>query len=687
MGRQGRRTLTALGLTAALLMCGLVATMTGNAFGAGFLPPVNVSAGSASSPGACGFLGGHPGIGGIDVATNPRGDTIVAWARNDGAGAYTVQASFRPAGGSFGPPQDIGSTLTCFFLSVFGPTPDVALDANGGAVIVFGAPGPGGNTVARAALMPPGGTFGTPVDLSDDTNSASVPMLAMNSSGMAVAVWSWDSGVNDIIQTATRQPGQQFGLATPLTFAGADAGSPRVSVNDNGATAAAWVRSDGTVDLAQARVRPAGAAAFAAPQDLSVTGAVGQDASNPDVAIDPAGRTTVVWVHDDGAETRVQSRVLSPEGVAGAGIDDVSDPGENGSSPDLALDPGNNAVVVFGACPIPAGDNCAVKSAARPSGGSFGSVAAISAAGENSLSPKVVMDGSGTATAVFSPFINDARILVTRRPVGGSFGAVQPVSPTGGSALAPDVAVDGEGNVLTAWTFVANAGAHPYVAQAAAYDAAAPTLAAVSVPSAGTAGQGVGMAAAATDRWSPVSVTWNFGDGTSGTGGAVTHAFGAAGAFNVTVTATDGAGNAAGATRPIVISPAPPPPKKRITSKVRVTWGVSGRKIFLLRLSAGNVPKGGKLELRCKGKKCPFKRRSSKKRRGGSITLFKEIKAAKVAGKNARRFRAKQTLQVRITAPTYIGKVVRYKLKKGKIPSGKTLCLPVGAKKPRSRCP
>ena len=105
-----------------------------------------------------------------------------------------------------------------------------------------------------------------------------------------------------------------------------------------------------------------------------------------------------------------------------------------------------------------------------------------------------------------------------------------------------------------------------------------------------------------------------------------------------------------------------------------MTWGVAGKKIFLLRPSAGNVPKRGKLELRCNGKKCPYKRKSAKKRKNGTITLFKEIKASKVAGKKDRRFRAGQKLEVRITAPKHIGKVVQYKLKAGKIPAARTVC-------------
>jgi hypothetical protein len=110
----------------------------------------------------------------------------------------------------------------------------------------------------------------------------------------------------------------------------------------------------------------------------------------------------------------------------------------------------------------------------------------------------------------------------------------------------------------------------------------------------------------------------------------------------------------------------------------------------LLRLKVSKVPKGGKVELRCSkpknGPKCPFKRKSSKKRRSGAITLFKEVKAPNVVGKKQRTFRAGQRLELRITAPGFIGKVVRYELKKSKIPTGKELCLPLGAKKPRNSC-
>ena len=47
--------------------------------------------------------------------------------------------------------------------------------------------------------------------------------------------------------------------------------------------------------------------------------------------------------------------------------------------------------------------------------------------------------------------------------------------------------------------------------------------------------------------------------------------------------------------------------------------------------------------------------------------------------------RPRTTIEVRITAPNMIGKVVRYRIRRGKEPLVRRLCLPPGASKP-GRC-
>ena len=51
----------------------------------------------------------------------------------------------------------------------------------------------------------------------------------------------------------------------------------------------------------------------------------------------------------------------------------------------------------------------------------------------------------------------------------------------------------------------------------------------------------------------PVTYTWSFGDGDPGTGPRVQHAFSAAGTYTVTVTATNGCGQATAADRITVL--------------------------------------------------------------------------------------------------------------------------------------
>ena len=208
-------------------------------------------------------------------------------------------------------------------------------------------------------------------------------------------------------------------------------------------------------------------------------------------------------------------------------------------------------------------------------------------------------------------------IQATRRGpgLGGEFGAVSDVAlgslPTADprvSLFNPVVAVDGEGNAAATWSrFRQDTGMtiNDWELDAAGFDAAPPTLSAVSVPPNASRGAGVGMAAAATDRWTPVRFAWNFGDGTSAPGDAVTHAFGAAGTFPVTVTASDAVGNASSATRQILISR---DIARRIDSTVQTRWAfdaATGKRFLLLRLRVKDVPKGGAVQIRCKGQEVP----------------------------------------------------------------------------------
>ena len=119
------------------------------------------------------------------------------------------------------------------------------------------------------------------------------------------------------------------------------------------------------------------------------------------------------------------------------------------------------------------------------------------------------------------------------------------------------------------------------------------------------------------------------------------------------------------------------PPPRMTSTTVPNSWSVLGKRATITRLEIKRLRAGARVELRCIGKKCAFKRVKAKgKPKRGTLNVLKSLT------KKQRKFRAGQTLEIRITAPRVIGKVVRYPIRAGKIPKAKELCLPPRTTKP-----
>jgi chitodextrinase len=513
-----------------------------------------------------------------------------------------------------------------------------------------------------------------------------LPVIAINNGGTAVVAWL-NGGSTQVSSAVRPGPTGNFGDIKTISVAGDPIAGLRVAVGDAGNAAAIWSRTGPTNSFIEVAERPAGGTF--PNMGTSISSTVTGNETDPTVVIDPSGRPTALW----SAVTLgvVEFAERAPGDTNWSAFAQASQVGDSATSPAAGVAP-SGMVVAAWEVGTPGGG--LIKAAIRPpGGGGFADFRELSGPSMNTLAPLVAVGRGGDALIAWGSSMGEA-IYAVRRAANGAYGpllqAVSNQIQLPGEFVnfqQPSIGVDDQGNGIA--TFLQDTFRNPtnfYRFRAVSFDAAAPSLSA-SVPASGTAGRAVAMAAAAVDRLTPVSINWAFGDGGTATGGAVSHVFGARGAFTVTVTATDGVGNATTTTRPVLVAAAP---AKRISSPVRVAWGVSKKRLFLLRMSVTRVPKGAKAELRCarrkSGKKCPFKRRSSKRIRKRSITLFKQVRVSKVAGKKNRTFRAGQRLVLRITAPGYVGKGVRYDLRKSKIPSGKTFCMRVGSKKLRKRC-
>ena len=128
--------------------------------------------------------------------------------------------------------------------------------------------------------------------------------------------------------------------------------------------------------------------------------------------------------------------------------------------------------------------------------------------------------------------------------------------------------------------------------------------------------------------------------------------------------------------------PGPPPivtPAERITSTVGNFWVVNRRFGLLQRLVVNDLPAGATVTITCRGNGCPFRSCRFARNRSGRAVATKAFAR--------KRLRIGAVVQVRITKPGAIGRVVTFSLRrKNAVPRPVAQCLPVGATRPQNRC-
>lgn len=117
-------------------------------------------------------------------------------------------------------------------------------------------------------------------------------------------------------------------------------------------------------------------------------------------------------------------------------------------------------------------------------------------------------------------------------------------------------------------------------------------------------------------------------------------------------------------------------PPGRISAAVQTGWAVRGSRTRVTKLRVLEAPPGAAVDVVCRGRGCSFKTRSFAVGANGVVGLTRLFK---------RRLRPGATIGLRIVAPNAVGKFVRYRVRRGRLPMLKRLCVPPGATK-AARC-
>jgi hypothetical protein len=317
----------------------------------------------------------------------------------------------------------------------------VAMNEEGDAVAVWDR-FDGSNFRVQATVRPAGGDFSAPVNLSTAGRDAVFPQVAMDQAGSAVAVWQRFDGTDQRVQAAIRPAGGRFSGAVNLSVGGQDATDPQVAMDQAGNAVAVWQRSDGTSTRIQAAFRSAGAGFSSTPVDLS---AMGEEASSPEVAMGQIDDAVAVWLRSYGADQRVEAATGTASGGFSMPVP-LSDAGEDALGPEVAMNEGGDALAVWERFD---GSNQRVQAANRPAGGGFSTDVDLSAMGEDAARPQPAINQEGDSVAVWERFDGtNQRVQTADRPAGGSFSTPLNLSAAGQDADFPELAVDEAGDVV-----------------------------------------------------------------------------------------------------------------------------------------------------------------------------------------------------------------------------------------------
>jgi hypothetical protein len=506
----------------------------------------------------------HAGV--PQVVLDAQGNATAVWELWNGEDTV-VESAYRPAGGSWQVPTTLSLapgevTLVAGEHDAQGPR--IAVDGQGNTTVVWTRSAGTNRLIVQALYRPAGGSWQAPVNIGEvDTERDPEPWAAVDEQGDATVVWD-DAGV---LESAYR-PVDGSWEAPIAVSGGEEAFVPQAAVDAQGDATAVWMAHDGSRYVVESAYRPAGGG-WEAPTELSQAGEEGGD---PDIALDARGDTMVVWDGHGGGEAEAVRAAYRPASGTWQTPANLSQDGDEAQSLQVALDAQGDALVVWSDSTREVGGYSIVQAAYLPAGGSWEAPVALSAAGENAFPSDVVFDQSGNAAVVWerSNGTNDI-VQAAYRPSDGGWQKPTSLSAEGQDGTdavivldAPGDSTAADGDATAVWTSSEGgcsetprcATPPTYAVQAAGYDPVEPGE--VQAPTTGEVGAPISFSASSRDAWSPVL---SFGDGASATSTSATHTYSAPGEYEVTFSSTDVLGYRRSTQRTIVIAPATAPPE------------------------------------------------------------------------------------------------------------------------------
>lgn len=403
----------------ALLIC--LTVSTGASAAPVFSPPIDASPSTDDSYAP-------------EVAIDAAGNAVAVWLNRVGPGyVYAIDASYRPAGGTFSAPVQLSDSS-----QPAAAAPHVKFDGAGNALAVWSSYNASGYVV-QTASRPAGGSFSLPVDMSGPGYALS-PTVAVNDAGAALVTWEYNDGGGWRVQAASRPAGQSFAAPDTLTAVGDDAGGQEAAIDAAGNAVAIWIAAEDSTYGARTAYMPAGGS-FSASARVSEAGI---SASSPHVAMDAAGHAVAVWSAYGGPDPAVQTASSSGGGGFSTPTD-IATSSTSQSFPQVAVSAGGNSLVAW-QDQGDAGMNILASSGHFAS--AFSAPDLLSSGAAYQPEPQVGIDDAGDGVAIWG---TPTGVQAATSTASGTFSAAADLSTTSPDSPSARLAVNSDGDAIVVW--------------------------------------------------------------------------------------------------------------------------------------------------------------------------------------------------------------------------------------------
>ncbi|MEA2469423.1 MAG: hypothetical protein QOE38_421, partial [Thermoleophilaceae bacterium] len=403
----------------------------------------------AASASAAGWLPLSPALNGSGstvrtpkVAVDDAGNVYAVWTEGS-----TLEVSKRPVGGVFETPQALDPTPT----TTTSQQPDIGVDGAGNAVAVWMEVDSAGAHVIREARRAAGAaSFAAPVTVPATTptlQGLANPELAVNRAGDAVLAVQGSFNTDGYVRAYLATSTSNFTETSAATFhdfivtGNPSIFRPDVAMNEAGDTAIVWRVNQGSTLRIDAGYRVHGVAGFGTLENVNAGDVIGKH--EPTVALDASGNAVTVWDEDSSTSGKVRA-YERPAGAAmpWGQLGDL-DNGQSGNAfPVVAFDAGGSAIAAWGS------RNALVDSVLPAGAGmQFGQPPqTLAAAPETPFALSLDAGVGGTSALVWASSGSTSAVRAAVRPSGGGFGPIATLTPASDSGDQTDVAVDPQGN-------------------------------------------------------------------------------------------------------------------------------------------------------------------------------------------------------------------------------------------------